>query len=159
MLLVCVTLSNLVFAFFNVRKTARCFAGDVGSITMAYILMFFTVSCIVISGNPIFLLFFSVYTADVIITILQRIYKRETILDAHRQHLFQYLSNEIKMPQLLVSGIYMLIQLLITAGVIIVWKKDSLTQSVYAIVVILLVFILYVTTKYRILKRLKNFNM
>ncbi len=155
MLLVCVGLSNLVFAFFNVRKAARCFAGDVGSISMAYILMFFTVSCIVVSGNPIFLLFFTVYAADVVITILQRMFKRETILDAHRQHLFQYLSNEKKMPQLLVSGIYMFIQLLITAGVIMVWKKDSPTQFGYAVVVILFVFILYATTKYRILKRLK----
>lgn len=153
LLLICVALSNIVFTFFNARKTARCFAGDIGSISMAYILLFFTASCIVISRNPIFLLFFTLYAIDVIVTILQRLQKREIIFDAHRMHLFQCLANENKMPQILISGMYAFIQMMITVGVLLTWKKDPATQAIYAICVIAIVLFLYLFIKFRLLNK------
>jgi UDP-GlcNAc:undecaprenyl-phosphate GlcNAc-1-phosphate transferase len=151
LLLVCVALSNLVFTFFNARRNARCFAGDVGSISMAYILLFFTINCIVLSANPIFLLFFILYITDVAVTILQRIYKSEMIFEAHRMHLFQCLANEKKMPQLIISGIYAIIQMIITAGVLLVWKKEPSTQLIYAAFVVIAVLLLYLFVKFRLL--------
>lgn len=123
MLQVCVALSNGVFCFYNCRKVTKSFAGDVGSISTAYILLFLTATCIQATANPIFLLLFIVYVVDVIITIIHRIAKKELIFEAHRQHLFQYLANEIRMPHLLVSGIYAFIQFVITVGVMIIWEK------------------------------------
>lgn len=152
-LLICVALSNVVFTFFNARRTARCFAGDIGSISMAYILLFLTTSCIVLSGNPIFLLFFTVYIIDAVITILQRISKREIIFDAHRQHLFQCLANENRMPQLLISGIYAFIQMVITAGVLFVWEKNKGAQIIYTAVVVVIVLLLYLLIKFRLIKK------
>ena len=137
-LLACVALGNLVFTFFNFRTHARCFAGDVGSISMAYILLFFTVRCMLQAANPIFLMFFTLNMTDITFTIIQRLYKHENILEPHRQHLFQYLANEKKIPQLMVSFIYMMIQSIVSAGVILVWRKDPSVQFIFAAVVIVM---------------------
>jgi UDP-N-acetylmuramyl pentapeptide phosphotransferase/UDP-N-acetylglucosamine-1-phosphate transferase len=157
-LLACIALGNLVFTFFNFRTHARCFAGDVGSISMAYILLFFTVKSIVQAANPIFLMFFTLNITDITLTIIQRLYKHENIFEPHRKHLFQYLANEKKIPQLMVSFIYMMIQSIVSAGVILVWKKDPFVQFVFATVVIAMLLVIYGVIKHRILRQLQLNN-
>ena len=159
MLLVCLALSNVVFAYFNCRKTARTFAGDVGSISMAYILLFLTTTCIVVTGNPIFLLFFTVYIVDVVFTIIQRLYEKEAIFEAHRKHLFQYLANELQMPHLTVSAIYLFIQLAITSGIIIVWQKSVQIQWSFAAISIGAIVISYSIIKFRVLARIRKIKI
>lgn len=153
-LLLCLFAGNLVFSYFNFRKKARCFAGDAGSISMAYILLFLTTLCVIVTSNPIFLLFFTVYLVDVILTILHRLFKRENIFEPHRQHLFQYLANEQKLPHLLVSGIYMIIQALMNAGVLYVWDKAPLGQLSFTLVAVGLTSVAHLFIKSRILRKL-----
>ncbi|MDE5438591.1 glycosyltransferase family 4 protein [Elizabethkingia meningoseptica] len=106
-------IATLVFGFFNFRQKAKCFAGDVGSVSIAFIIVFLLAQLIVKTGNMIYLLFLVVYGLDTIWTIIRRLSKKENIFKAHRSHLYQYLANENKTNKLIVSGIYGLVQLLI----------------------------------------------
>ena len=107
-----VSISVLVFLFFNFRKRAYCFAGDVGSVTIAFILIFLLLQLILATNNFLWPLLFLVYGTDSIVTIIFRIKRRENIFKPHRTHLFQYLSNEFEWPHLTVSLTYGVIQLL-----------------------------------------------
>ncbi len=155
-LVICLALANLVFSFFNVRKKAKCFAGDVGSVSMAYSL-FFLVTCVVHNAGAIFfILLFAVYGVDTVLTIIHRISKGENIFKAHRQHLYQYLANEKKWPHLLVSGVYMLVQAFVSTGVILLWKKDAGTQWLYAAVVLVLLAVVHIVVKRAILRGIEK---
>jgi UDP-GlcNAc:undecaprenyl-phosphate GlcNAc-1-phosphate transferase len=157
-LLLCVVAGNIVFTFFNFRKQARCFAGDVGSISMAYILLFLTTCCIVATSNPIFILFFALYIVDATLTILHRLYKKENIFEPHRQHLFQYMANEKKVAHLVVSGAYTIIQAVMSAGVLYVWKRPVMMQVMYAITVTIVLVLAYELYKYQILRKASSAN-
>lgn len=113
-----VGLSLLVFCFFNFRKKAKCFAGDVGSISIAFILLFAIGKLIIKTGDLSYLTFLAVYGADAVLTICHRIQLHENLGEAHRKHAYQLMVNELKMPHVLVSTIYMLLQLAISAGLI-----------------------------------------
>jgi UDP-N-acetylmuramyl pentapeptide phosphotransferase/UDP-N-acetylglucosamine-1-phosphate transferase len=112
-LLITMGLSCCAFGFFNVRKKAKTFAGDVGSISMALFLGYFMLKTILESGQVGYLLFFSLYGIDAAITIFIRVKKKENILLPHRSHLYQYLANELGYSHILVSLLYSGIQLLI----------------------------------------------
>ncbi|TAD84764.1 MAG: glycosyltransferase family 4 protein [Bacteroidetes bacterium] len=146
-LLYCLALGNLVFAFFNVRKKARCFAGDVGSVSMAYALIFVTAGLIIAAKNPIFILFFALYGVDTVLTILHRLYKKENIFKPHRQHLFQYLANERAWPHLAVSALYAVVQIGISAGVLWLFQKSVLWQTLYALLVLMALAVVYISVK------------
>ena len=111
-------LSLIVFCFFNFRKKAKCFAGDVGSISIAFILLFALGKLILQTGDLSYLIFIAVYGADTILTICHRIQLHENLGEAHRKHAYQLMANELKMPHVLVSAIYMILQLAISVGLI-----------------------------------------
>ncbi|MDE6463691.1 MAG: UDP-GlcNAc--UDP-phosphate GlcNAc-1-phosphate transferase, partial [Muribaculaceae bacterium] len=111
-------LSLLVFCFFNFRKKARCFAGDVGSISMAFILLFPLGRLILLTGDFSYLALLAVYGADAILTICHRIQLHENLGEAHRKHAYQLMANELHMPHVAVSSLYMAIQLIVSAGLI-----------------------------------------
>lgn len=110
--------ASLVFLFFNFRKKAKCFAGDVGSITIAFWIIFLLFRLILATGNYSYILFLSVYGVDSILTIAHRLKLRQNIFDAHRLHFYQILANDQKWPHLLVSSIYSVLQLCIIVIVI-----------------------------------------
>jgi UDP-N-acetylmuramyl pentapeptide phosphotransferase/UDP-N-acetylglucosamine-1-phosphate transferase len=112
-LIILLILSALIFSFFNVRKHAKTFAGDIGSVSMSFLLAWFMLSLILQTSRIEYILFFAVYAIDSVFTILNRIRKGENIFKAHRSHLYQYLSNELKWPHLLVASIYAAVQLAI----------------------------------------------
>ncbi|MEJ7556713.1 MAG: UDP-GlcNAc--UDP-phosphate GlcNAc-1-phosphate transferase [Pedobacter sp.] len=112
-LIITVILGVIVFGFFNFRTKARCFAGDVGSVSIAFVLIFFIVQLVVSSGNPIYVLLLLVYGLDASTTIIFRLIRGENIFEAHRSHFYQYLSNERKIPQVYVAICYSIAQLLI----------------------------------------------
>jgi len=114
-LIVLLGLSCLIFAWFNVRKKAKTFAGDVGSISMAMVLGYLMIKLIFITQNPFNLFFFSLYGVDAGMTILLRIYRRENIFKPHRTHLYQYLANEKGYSHLSISISYAALQLLINS--------------------------------------------
>jgi UDP-N-acetylmuramyl pentapeptide phosphotransferase/UDP-N-acetylglucosamine-1-phosphate transferase len=117
-LLITMGLSCCAFGIFNVRKKAKTFAGDVGSISMALFLGYFMIKTILDSRQIGYLLFLSVYGIDAIITIFTRIKKKENIFEPHRSHLYQYLANELGYSHIFVSFIYAGIQLVINAVIV-----------------------------------------
>lgn len=126
-----------VFAFFNFRTKALCFAGDVGSVSLALCLLFPTMVLIRFTQQPLFVMFFAVYGVDTLLTIFHRLLKQENIFKAHRQHLYQYLANEQKISHLSVTGIYMAIQLLINIGfVYLYFYQGEAMLTVYSLSVL-----------------------
>ncbi len=116
--LVLIGLALMVFNFFNFRKKAKCFAGDVGAISIAFIIVFLLGLLIIKTGDFSYILLLALYGVDSILTIVHRLMLKENIFEAHRKHLFQIMANELKLPHVLVSGIYMGVQAVISAGLI-----------------------------------------
>lgn len=111
-LLVYMLLADVIFCFFNFRKRAKCFAGDVGSLSMGFVVIFLLLKLMFKDGHMHWITFVSVYLVDGGLTILHRLMLKENILMPHKKHAFQIMANELKMPHLAVSGIYMAIQVL-----------------------------------------------
>lgn len=111
-------IASLVFLFFNFRKRARCFAGDVGSVGIAFWIVTLLLILIIKTENLIWIGFLMVYGVDAVMTILHRIYLKQNIMEAHRLHFYQILANEKKIPHRLVSLIYFTVQLLCSALII-----------------------------------------
>ncbi len=135
-------LAIIEFDFFNFRKKAKCFAGDVGSISIAFILLFLLGFLIIKSRDFSYIILLSVYGVDSILTIIHRLLLKENIFEPHRKHLYQLLANELKLPHLLVSTMYMLLQVLIALGLFLVENR-----FVYSLVLILIMSILYILLK------------
>ena len=110
--------SVLVFCFFNFRKRAKCFAGDVGSVSIAFILLFLIGRLIIGTGDFSWIVLLSVYGVDSVLTIIHRLMLHENIGLPHRKHLYQIMANELKIPHIMVSSIYMAVQAIIIVGYI-----------------------------------------
>jgi len=111
-------LAVMVFNVFNFRKKARCFAGDVGSVTIAFFIVFLIGKLIIATGNFTYILFLGVYGVDSVLTIIHRIKLKENIFEAHRKHAYQLMANELKIPHLYVSLFYGLLQLVLSIAVV-----------------------------------------
>ncbi len=107
-LIVTVLLADLVFCFFNFRpkNKAKCFAGDVGSISVAFIILFMLGKVIVGTGDITWLIFLIVYGVDACLTICHRIMLHENLGQAHRKHAYQLMANELGMSHITVSLLY-----------------------------------------------------
>ena len=106
----------LVFCFFNFRKKAKCFAGDVGSVSIAFILLFLIGKLIIKTEDFSWIILLSVYGVDSVLTIIHRLMLHENIGLPHRKHMYQLMANELKIPQDGVSLIYMCAQALVILG-------------------------------------------
>lgn len=133
-------IASLVFLFFNYRKKAKCFAGDVGSIAIAFWIIYLILKLILITNSLIWLLFLAVYGVDAVCTILHRLYLKQNIFEAHRLHLYQILSNEYKLQHRLVSLFYALTQIAISILVIALYQKVN-DLLLFAIVVVPLLLV------------------
>lgn len=142
-------LASLVFLFFNFRKKAKCFAGDVGSMSIAIWLMALLGLLIFKTNKYTYLLFISIYGIEVVSTILQRLKLGENIFEAHRHHLYQLLANQMKWSHIIVSTLYGVLQLAVNFIII---KFDlSFWQGLFFIVIPLSV--VYIFSKYYIFKK------
>lgn len=115
-----ILLSLLVFNFFNFRTKAKCFAGDVGSISIAFSIVFLLGMLIIQTNNFSYIVLLLVYGIDTVLTIIHRVILKENITKPHRMHLYQLFSNELKIPHLLVSSIYALVQFVVFVGFLLV---------------------------------------
>lgn len=106
-------LSCIVFLFFNFRKKAKCFAGDVGSMGIGFWVIGLITLLIMRTGEYKYILLLSIYGMEVVLTIIERILLKENIFEAHRRHLYQLFANEKKVSHLVVSSVYAFCQLLI----------------------------------------------
>jgi len=109
-------LALVVFNFFNLRTKAKCFAGDVGSITIAFIILFLLGLIVIKTGDFSYIILLVVYGIDSVLTILHRLILKENIFHPHRKHAYQIMANELKFPHVIVSLFYGLLQILILIG-------------------------------------------
>ena len=107
-----------IFNFFNTRKKARCFAGDIGSISLAILIVFLLITRMQSTKSFVYIGLLLVYGIDAVNTIAQRLYQKENIFKPHRKHLYQYYSNEKGIPHVWVSIVYSVIQLFISLGIV-----------------------------------------
>lgn len=146
-------LGVLVFAFFNFRNQAKCFAGDVGAVAIAFVLLFALGALIMKTGNLIYILFLSVYGIDAVWTIVRRLLRKENIFEAHRSHLYQFLGNEAKVNKLVISFCYGVIQLLIGLLVIQFSDQEVIAQIIFALSLLVGLSAIYLILKTYIIKK------
>ena len=143
--LIVAILGVLVFSIFNFRPCgrAKCFAGDVGSIGIAFIMLFAIGKLIAMTGDVTWLAFLIVYGIDGCCTIMHRIMLHENLGEAHRKHAYQLMANELKMDHVVVSLIYMGLQLVISLVMVYLIPKTPLAHWIYLIVVALVLAAAY----------------
>lgn len=145
--LLIVILSFVIFNYYNFRNKAVCFAGDVGSLTVAYIIVYLLIKLIVETQEVVYLLFLTLYGLDTIFTIIERIRKRENIFKAHRSHLFQVAVSKTGMSHLRMSGMYMSVQVIINCLVIWMLQLSGNSQIVSALLLLFMLSVIYVVIK------------
>ena len=146
--LVVVVLSVLVFSFFNFRERgkAKCFAGDVGSVGIAFVMLFAIGKLVMKTEDVTWLLFLLVYGVDGCCTIVHRILLHENLGEAHRKHVFQLMANELKMSHVTVSLIYMALQLVVSLGMIYLVPDTVVAHWLYlggALAVLAVAYVLF----------------
>ena len=144
-LIIVAVLSVLVFCFFNFRPKgkAKCFAGDVGSIGMAFILLFILGSVIVKTQDVTYLLLLVVYGVDACLTIVHRIMLHENLGEAHRKHAYQLMANELKIGHVKVTALYMAVQLAVSLVFIYLVPDTVLAHWVYLVAVVAVLGLAY----------------
>ena len=142
-------LADIVFCFFNFRPKgkAKCFAGDVGSIGIAFILLFLIGRLVMVTGDVSYFIFLLVYGEDRCLTICHRIMLHENLGEAHRKHAFQLMANELKIGHVTVSLIYMGIQLAISLGFIYLIPNTIVAHWVYLVGMFVVLAVAYVLFK------------
>ncbi|WP_294591039.1 glycosyltransferase family 4 protein [uncultured Bacteroides sp.] len=134
--------SILVFCFFNFRKRAKCFAGDVGSLSIAFIILFLIGKLIIRTGDFSWIVLLSVYGVDSVLTIIHRVMLHENIGLPHRKHLYQLMANELKIPHVVVSSIYMAVQAIVIIGYI-YYQEYGLAYLIGCVLILGLIYILF----------------
>ena len=167
-LVITVLLADVVFCLFNFRQKgkAKCFAGDVGSIGIAFILLFMIGQLIMRTGDVTYLVFLLVYGVDGCLTIIHRIMLHENLGEAHRKHAYQLMANELKIGHVKVSLLYMGLQLMVSLGFVFIVPDTVLAHWIYligALVVLAVAYVAFMKKYYHLhqayldeIKRLKN---
>ena len=153
--LVVAIIGVLVFSFFNFRPKgkAKCFAGDVGSIGIAFIILFALGRLMLATKDVTWIVFFLVYGIDGTLTIIHRIMLHENLGQAHRKHAYQLMANELGMSHMAVSLLYMAIQLVVSLGFIYLCPNTLLAHWIYLIsaaVVLALAYVLFMKKYYHL---------
>ena len=149
--LIVAVIACLVFCFFNFRPKgkAKCFAGDVGSIGMAFIILLPLGRLILHTGDFTYIILLAVYGVDSILTICHRIMLHENLGQAHRKHAYQIMANELRIPHEIVSLSYMAIQIIVSLGLIF-FSRWHWIYAVTAIVVLCIVYMVFMKKYYHL---------
>lgn len=139
--------SLLVFSLFNFRNNAVVFAGDVGSISIAFTICYLIINLAIATHWVWWILFLGVYGVDTVFTIFCRIIRKEPLMEPHRSHFYQYLVNEAKKNHLEVSSFYALLQLII--NIIVVYSYCS-KNSLFTIITLLAFTLIYIIIRLRL---------
>lgn len=153
-LLIYVFFSVIVFGFYNFRRKARMFAGDIGSITIAVLFCFVGGQFISRLESPIVLLIISVYSVDAILTIIYRKSIGEKLTEPHRKHIYQKLVHTLKMSHLKVASAYALLQGLINT---IVYFSYKLTFE-YQFLILVTVSLILILTYYFLFRYIEDYK-
>ena len=147
--LVVAIIGVLVFCIFNFRPKgkAKCFAGDVGSIAIAFIMLFAIGRLVVQTQDVTYLIFLLVYGVDGCLTICHRIMLHENLGEAHRKHVYQLMANELKIGHVKVSLLYMAMQLVVSLGFIYLCPDTVLAHWLYLLGALVVLAVAYVWFK------------
>ena len=147
--LVVAIIGVLVFCIFNFRPKgkAKCFAGDVGSISIAFIMLFAIGRLVVQTQDVSYLIFLLVYGVDGCLTICHRILLHENLGEAHRKHAYQLMANELKIGHVTVSLVYMALQFAVSLGFIYLCPNTVLAHWIYLVAAGVLLSLVYVLFK------------
>jgi UDP-GlcNAc:undecaprenyl-phosphate/decaprenyl-phosphate GlcNAc-1-phosphate transferase len=148
--LYCYLLAIAVFGFFNFRKKAVCFAGDVGSLTIAFINVYLLLKFILETGHFILVFFLTLYGIDTIFTIIQRLANRENIFEAHNKHFFQVAVRKLGFSHIQMSGIYMMVQVAINTIIILMLTYSQVNQWLIMFVMLAVLSGTYILMKFKI---------
>ena len=149
-------LAICVFLLFNLRKKALMFAGDIGSISLAYLFIYFLMQWYLAEPTWTIILFLSVFGIDAFLTILKRLKNRENVLKPHRSHLYQLLANEAKKDHVIIALVYAMLQM----GVNFFWfiYPQSTPSPLTGILLLVGLGAIYLVVKYFLKKRYKIQN-
>ena len=154
-LIVAAIIAAVVFCIFNFRPKgkAKCFAGDVGSIGIAFIMLFLLGNVIIKTGDITWLIFLLVYGVDGCLTIIHRIMLHENLGEAHRKHAYQIMANELKIGHVKVTLLYMAMQLVVSLGFIYLCPDNVLCHWMYfvgALAVLAIAYVLFMKRYYHL---------
>ena len=154
-LIVASIIAAIVFCIFNFRPKgkAKCFAGDVGSIGIAFIMLFLLGNVIIKTGDITWLIFLLVYGVDGCLTIVHRIMLHENLGEAHRKHAYQIMANELKIGHVKVTLLYMTIQLVVSLGFVYLCPNTVLCHWMYmigALAVLAIAYVLFMKKYYHL---------
>ena len=154
-LIVAAIIAAVVFCIFNFRPKgkAKCFAGDVGSIGIAFIMLFLLGNVIMKTGDITWLIFLLVYGVDGCLTIIHRIMLHENLGEAHRKHAYQIMANELKIGHVKVTLLYMAMQLVVSLGFIYLCPDNVLCHWMYfvgALAVLAIAYVLFMKRYYHL---------
>ena len=154
-LIVAAIIAAIVFCIFNFRPKgkAKCFAGDVGSIGIAFIMLFLLGNVIIKTEDITWLIFLLVYGVDGCLTIIHRIMLHENLGEAHRKHAYQIMANELKIGHVKVTLLYMAMQLVVSLGFIYLCSDNVLCHWMYfvgALVVLAIAYVLFMKRYYHL---------
>ena len=154
-LIVAAIIAAVVFCLFNFRPKgkAKCFAGDVGSIGIAFIMLFLLGNVIIKTGDITWLIFLLVYGVDGCLTIIHRIMLHENLGEAHRKHAYQIMANELKIGHVKVTLLYMAMQLVVSLGFIYLCPDNVLCHWMYfvgAMAVLAIAYVLFMKRYYHL---------
>ena len=147
--LIVAILGLLVFSLFNFRPKgkAKCFAGDVGSIGIAFIILFALGKLMLATQDVTYIVFFLVYGIDGSMTIFHRIMLHENLGQAHRKHAYQLMVNELKMSHVTVSMLYIGMQLVVSLGFIYLCPNTVQAHWIYLVGAGIVLAVAYVLFK------------
>ena len=145
-LIISTVLASLVFCIFNFRPkgNAKCFAGDVGSIGIAFIILFLLGNVMIKTTDITWLIFLLVYGVDGCLTIVHRIMLHENLGEAHRKHTYQIMANELKVGHVKVALLYTVMQLVISLGFIYLCPDTVFAHWLYLVGVLAVLAIVYI---------------
>ena len=129
---------------FRPKGKAKCFAGDVGSISIAFIILFLLGNVMIRTTDITWLVFLLVYGVDGCMTIVHRIMLHENLGEAHRKHAYQIMANELKIGHVKVTSLYMIMQLLISLGFIYLCPNTVLAHWLYMVTTLVVLVIAYI---------------
>ena len=141
----------LVFLFFNFRKKAKCFAGDIGSMAISFWVVTLILQLMLKTNSVVWIMFLAVYGVDTVSTILHRIYLKQNIFKAHRLHFFQVLCNEKHLSHRFVSTIYATVQLIVCLSVAYCYFYCQNIAIIFSIAILIILTSIYLL-KFKFLK-------
>ena len=146
-LIVMMILSLIVFNLFNFRQRTICFAGDVGSLVIGFIFVYLVLRLCLRGESMSWIAMLSVYLVDGSLTILHRILLRENLMKPHKKHAYQIMANELEIPHLVVSCIYMALQS-VCCVVYIMWPGYPAFFAIFGVLTVM--YILFMKKFYHL---------